>query len=70
MVAAKRAARRDGVRVFGPFSWLEIGSVEVALPCPSPLRYGDYSDGSSLGRMSGRCKCRNTSRWAFDILYQ
>ena len=34
VVAAKRAARRDGVRVFKRSSWLEPGSVKAAL---SPL---------------------------------
>jgi hypothetical protein len=30
------AARSDGVRVFEPFSWLEVGPVKVALSRPTP----------------------------------
>jgi hypothetical protein len=35
VVAAKRAARRDGVRVFRHFARLEADSVKVALSCPT-----------------------------------
>ena len=38
VVAAKRAARRDGVRVFKRFSWLEVGSIKVALSRPTHQR--------------------------------
>ena len=33
--AGGTAARRDGVRVFEEFSWLEVGSVTVALSRPT-----------------------------------
>ena len=38
MVAAKRAARRDSVRVFKQFLWLEAGSVRTALSRPAHQR--------------------------------
>jgi len=38
VVAAKRAARRDGVRVFRHFVWLEAGSVKMALSHPAHQR--------------------------------
>ena len=38
MVAAKRAARTDSVRVFKQFAWLEVGSVKTALSHPAHLQ--------------------------------
>ena len=52
-VAAKHAARRDGVRAFKHFSWLEVGSVKVAFPRPAHQRV-------PRGERAGQA----ASRWA------